>query len=164
MSLSAYADAGFNNESRARSRAGAHMYLSEVDAQPRWNGAVIAITAIMKNGMPSAAKAELGALYEYAKAMVPLRQALIKMGWPQGKPPIQTDNSTADGVINNAIVPKWLKSMDLRLHWLRCREAHDQFRFFWAPSTDNWDNYYTKHFAPIHHESQQHFAGIHPVG
>ena len=87
----------------------------------------------MKNVMPSAAEAELGALYECARAMVPLRQALIEMGWPQGKSPIQTDNSTADGVVNNTIVAKRLKSMDLRLHWLRCRESQGQFRIFWAP-------------------------------
>ena len=165
MELAAHADAGFNNESRARSRAGAHVYLSEGDARPRWNGAVVVIAAIMKNVMSSAAEAELGALYECAKAMVPLRQALIEMGWPQGKSPIQTDNSTADGVINNTIVPKRLKSMDLRLHWLRCREAQGQFRVFWAPGTENWADYYTKHFAAIHHESQRPiFAGIHTGG
>ena len=32
MALAAHAYAGFNNESRSRSRAGAHIYLSEVDA------------------------------------------------------------------------------------------------------------------------------------
>ena len=66
--------------------------------------------------MPSAAEAELGALYECARAMIPLQQALIEMGWPQGKSSIQTDISTADGVVNNTIVPKRLKSIDLRLH------------------------------------------------
>ena len=48
MSLSAHSDAGFNNESRSRSRAGAHIYLSEEDGRPRWNGAVTVIAAIMK--------------------------------------------------------------------------------------------------------------------
>ena len=80
--------------------------------------------------MASAAEAKLGALYECAREMVPLRQALNDMGWPQGKSSIQTDNSTADGVVNNTIVPKRLKSMDMRLHWLRCRDAQDQFRCF----------------------------------
>ena len=165
MSLSAHSDAGFNNESRSRSRAGAHIYLSEEDAKPRFNGAVTVIAAIMKNVMPSAAEAELGALYECARAMVPLRQALIEMGWQQKESPIQTDNSTADGVVNSTIVAKRLKSMDLRFHWLRCREAQKQFRIFWAPGGENWADYYTKHFAPIHHESQrQQFAGILPVG
>ena len=75
MALASHADAGFDNKSRARSRAGAHIYLSEADARPRWNGAVIAIASIMKNVMPSAAEAELGTLYKCARAMIPLRQA-----------------------------------------------------------------------------------------
>ena len=54
----------------------------------------------MKNALTLAAEAELGALFECAKAMVPLHQALCEMGWPQGKSPIQTGNSAADGVVN----------------------------------------------------------------
>ena len=97
--------------------------------------------------------------------MVPLRQALTEMGWPQGKSPIQMDNSAAEGMVNNTIVPKRLKSMDLHLHWLGCREAQGKFHFYWVPGTDNWADYYTKHFAPIHHESQRPlFAGILPAG
>jgi hypothetical protein len=69
----------------------------------------------MKFVMSSAAKAKLDALYTTAKEMVPLRQTLIKMGWPQPCTPIQTDNSTAIGVTNLTIVPCKTKSMDLRL-------------------------------------------------
>ena len=43
--------------------------------------------------MSSAAEAELAALFMTAKEMVPLRQTLIEMGWPQPKSPIQTDSS-----------------------------------------------------------------------
>jgi hypothetical protein len=32
--------------------------------------------------------------------MIPHHQTLIDMGWPQPKSPIQTDNSTAAGVVN----------------------------------------------------------------
>jgi hypothetical protein len=60
----------------------------------------------MKFVMSSAAKAELGALYTTAKKMVPIRQTLIKMGWPQPCSPIQTDNSTAIGITNLTIVPQ----------------------------------------------------------
>jgi hypothetical protein len=52
--------------------------------------------------------------------MVPLRQTLIKMGWPQPRTPIQTGNSTAVGITNLTIVPQKTKSMDLRSWWLRC--------------------------------------------
>ena len=73
------------------------------------------------------------------------------------------DNSTADGVVNLTIVPKKLKSMYLRLYWLRCREAQGQFRFFWAPGGENWGDYYMKHHHPIHHESKRpQYAGILP--
>jgi hypothetical protein len=51
--------------------------------------------------MSSAAKAELGALYLNAKEAIYLQQILEEMGHPQPKTPIQTDNSTAEGVINN---------------------------------------------------------------
>ena len=71
--------------------------------------------------MTSDAEAELAALYITAQKIVPIRQTLIEMGWPQPTTPIQTDNTTAEGVVNNNIVAKSLKSMDLRIHWLRCR-------------------------------------------
>ncbi len=59
--------------------------------------------------MLSAAEAELGALYINLKEAVYIQQILIKMGHPQPKTPIQTDNLTREGVINNKIQPKRTK-------------------------------------------------------
>ena len=73
----------------------------------------------MKPVYSSAVEVELAALLKTAKAMVPLRQALVKMKWLQKVSAIQTDNSTTDGVVNNTIVLRKLKAMDLRLHWLQ---------------------------------------------
>jgi len=81
------------------------------------------------------------------------------MGWPQPPSPIQTDNSTASSVVNNKIVTRKLKAMDLRYHWLRCRQAQNQFRFYWAPGQQNWADYHTKHHPPIYHESHRPFFG-----
>jgi hypothetical protein len=50
--------------------------------------------------MALAAKAESSALYLNAKEFVYLRQILIEMGHPQPQIPIQTDNTTAEGVTN----------------------------------------------------------------
>ena len=55
--------------------------------------------------MSSAAEAEIGALYLNAREAVYLRQILIKMGHPQPPTPIQTDNTTAEGVVNHKIQP-----------------------------------------------------------
>jgi hypothetical protein len=164
MVLAAHSDAGFNNESKGRSRAGAHIFLSEEDPEPRWNGPILTIAQIIKFVMTSAAEAELGALFVTAKELVPIRQTLIEMGWKQPMTPIQTDNTTAAGVVNNTIIPKRSKSMDLRFWWLKCREAQQQFRFYWAPGRNNWGDYSTKHHPPIYHESNRaRCAGIKPT-
>ena len=77
------------------------------------------------------------------------------MGWPQPPTPIQTDNTTAKYVVNNKIFTKKLKSMDLILHWLRCREAQKQFRFYWGKGTNNWGDYHTNQRPPVYHESKR---------
>ena len=155
MILAAHSDAGFHNESKGRSRAGAHIFLSEDDPTPAWNGPILSIAAIIKFVMSSAAEAEMGALYITAKELVPLRQTLIEMGWPQSRTPVQTDNSTAVGVVNKTIVPRKMKSMDLRFWWLRCRESQGQYRYYWDSGPKNWADYHTKHHPPIYHESER---------
>ena len=77
-----------------------------------------------------------------------MRNTLEEMKWPQPKSPIHTDSSAAAGVLNNTIVPRKIKTMDRRLHWLRCREAQDQFRYYWESGSLNWGDYSTKHHPP----------------
>ena len=103
MLLAAHADAGYLNKSKGRSCAGVHIFLSEDTPTLAFNGPVLTIAEIIKFVMSSAAESKLSALFIAAKRMVPLRQTLIKMGWPQAKSPIQTDNSTAVGVTNKTI-------------------------------------------------------------
>jgi hypothetical protein len=109
----------------------------------------------MKFVMSSAAKAKLSTLYTTAKEMVPLHQILIKMDWPQLHTPIQTDNSTAVGIINLTIVWRKTKSMDLCLWWLRCQDSQQQFRYYWDKGSHNWAEYHTKLYAPIYHKANR---------
>ena len=124
MILAAHADEGFLNESRDRSRAGAHIFLSENDSKPKLNGPIFKIAQIIKTVMASAAEAEMEVLFITAKKMIPLRNKLIEMVWPQPQTPIQTDNSTAVGFTKKTIVNKATKSSDMKLWWLRDRESH----------------------------------------
>jgi len=105
--------------------------------------------------MTSAAEVELGALFITTKKVLPIRQTLIEMGWPQPPTPVQTDNTTAVGVVNKTLVSNKLKSMDLRYHWLRCRAAQEQLRFYWDKGSSNWGDYSTKHHPPIYLESKR---------
>ena len=91
--------------------------------------------------MSSAAEAELGALFINAKEAVYIRHILEERGHSQPPPPIQTDNSTANGVVNNIIQPKRMKAMDRRFHWLRDRMNQAQFRFHWRPGPTNLADY-----------------------
>ena len=73
MILAAHSDYGFHNESTGRSRAGAHIFLSEDDPIPWWNGPILSIAQVIKFVMTSAAEDELANLYITAQKMVPMR-------------------------------------------------------------------------------------------
>ena len=103
--------------------------------------------------MSSAAEAELAALYIVAKECVYIRLILEEMGHRQPATPLQTDNATAEGVINRKIQPKRTKAMDMRFHWLRDRETLLQFRIYWRSGTLNLADYFTKHHPASHHRS-----------
>ena len=63
MVLSGHSNAGFNNETKARSRSGAHIFLSEYESIPCWNGPVLTIAQIMRYVVSSAAEAEMTDLF-----------------------------------------------------------------------------------------------------
>jgi hypothetical protein len=53
-----------------------------------------------------AAEAKLGAIFINAKEAVHILNILTKMGHPKPHTPIQMDNTTPEGVINNHVQPK----------------------------------------------------------
>jgi hypothetical protein len=153
MILAIHSDASYLSEPKARSRAGGHFFMAADETIPKNNGAVLNISQVIKAVMSSAAEAELGALFINAKLAVPIRTTLVELGHAQPSTPIQTDNSTAHGVLTNTIIPKATKAMDMRFHWLRCRDAQGQFRYYWRPGPSNRADYWTKHHPASHHVS-----------
>ena len=111
------------------------------------------IAQIIKPVMSSSAEAELAALFIICREAVPARHALEEMGHKQPPTPVQTDNTTAHGVVTNNIARKRLKSMDIRLHWLRCRATQGRFCHFWKPGATNIGDYPSKDHAAIHHRT-----------
>ena len=128
MILSAHSDAAYLNVSRARSRAGDHIMFSENTPVTFLNGTVLTIAQIIKDVMSSATEAKISGLFICAKSMIPLRNTLTEMGWPQPPSPVQCDNYTVTGVANKTMVKKKLKSMDMRLWWLRCHYSQEHFQ------------------------------------
>ena len=115
MILAGQIDASYLYKSNARSRAGGNLFMSNNTAFPPNNGAVLKISKIIKAFMSSASEAELGALLTNCKESNPERQDLGKIGHKQPPTPMQTDNTTAHGLVTNNIARKRLKSMDMRL-------------------------------------------------
>eukprot|EP00804_Cyclotella_cryptica_P029413 CCRYP_013352-RA/>CCRYP_013352-RA protein AED:0.16 eAED:0.24 QI:0/0/0/1/0.2/0.16/6/0/1158 len=163
MILAVHSDASYLSETKACSRAGGHFFLSEDDPSPRNNGAILTLAQIIKPVMSSAAEAELGALYINARETIPQRHLLNELGHPQPPTPIQIDNSTALGVVTNIIQPKRTKAMDMRFHWLRCRENQKQFCTYWRTGTTNLADYVTKHHPAIHHQAVRHIYLLTPT-
>ena len=130
------------------------MFMSSNEDIPN-NRAVLNISQIIRAVMSSAAEAELGALFINAKTAILMRHTLEEMGHPQPQTPIQMDNKTANDLLTNKIVPKALKAMDMRFHWLRCRDARRQFQYYWRPGTQNLADYFTKHHPASHHKASR---------
>jgi hypothetical protein len=153
MKLAIHSDASYLSKPKACSRAGGHMFMAGTEEIPINNGAVLNILHIIKTVMSSAAEAKLGALFINAKTTVSMQCMLEELGHPQPRTPIQTDNLTAHTLLTNKILPKALKAMDMRFHWLRCRSAQDQYIFYWRPGTQNFADYWTQHHPKNHHKS-----------
>ena len=138
MVLAAHSYLGLHNESKGRSWAWYHIFLAKYKPVPRWNVPILTISQVIKHFMSSAAESELGAIFIIAKKLVPMWQNLIDVCWPHPPTSIQTDNSMTAGVVNDTIIALKTKSVDLRLHWLRCRKAQKRFRFYWSPGSNSW--------------------------
>eukprot|EP00957_Ditylum_brightwellii_P145423 11074168-Ditylum_brightwellii.AAC.2 len=71
--------------------------------------------------MASAAKAEIGALFENNKEAAPIWVALQELRPPQPAPPIQVENLTANGVVNSNKRQHKSKAIDMRFYWVQDR-------------------------------------------
>ena len=98
--------------------------------------------------MTSAAEAEIGAMYINAREAVHQRMTLSEMGHPQPRTPMQTDNSEARAVVTKHLQPRRTKAMDMRFHWLQCRDTQGQFRYYWKPDSSFPSRLHTRRAFP----------------
>ena len=155
--LHIHSDGSYLSLPKARSRAGGHYFLSDHCADPskaKQNGAVHVHCSIPKNVMQSAAETEIASTFENAKEALPLRQVLKFLNHPQPPTPIQVDNTTAIGFVNNTLKQKRSKAIDIRFYWLQDRSKQGQFNIYWGPGNYNCGDYYTKKFSAADHQKR----------
>jgi hypothetical protein len=159
MVLAICSDAAYLVLPNARSRAAGHFFLTTLASatssppSPTSNGAVHILCKTLRTVAASASEAEIGALFLNAQDAIPIRTALLEMGHPQPDTgtPLETDNSTADGILKAQVRLKRSKAFDMRYHWLKCRIRQRQFNLYWAPGKSNSADYFSKHHPPAHH-------------
>jgi hypothetical protein len=152
MILNIHSDVGYLNEPEARSRSGGHFLSSKPrNGEQQHNRSLLTLSTILSIVVASAAEAEIGALFLNAKEGVNIRNILKEMGHPQPATPMQTDNTTAHGMLHGTCKQQRRKSIDMRFYWVRDRTQQGQFDIGWGPSAQNLGDYFTKHQPPTHH-------------
>jgi hypothetical protein len=151
MQLKIHSDASYLSEPKAKSRIGGYFYLGNKTNSPNKplsNGPILFHTTVLKHVVSSDVEAEFGALFVNAKEGTVTCTALAEMGHNQDATELKTDNTTADGIINNTVQQKRFKAMDMRFYWVKDRVEQGQFNVGWAPGDTNMGDYFTKHHLP----------------
>jgi hypothetical protein len=155
MQLKNHSDASYLYEPKAKSRIGGYFYLGNITKsrlKPLSNGPMLCHTTVLKHVVSSVSEAEFGALFVNAKDGTVTRTTLAEMGHNQDSTDLKTDNTTADGIINNTVQQKRSKAMDMRFYWVKDRVEQGQFNVGRALGDTNMGDYFTKHYSPAHHK------------
>jgi hypothetical protein len=160
MILAVCSDAAYLVLPNVGSRTAGHFFLTTLPSAtsspptPTSNGAVHVLCKTIRTVAASASEAKTGSLFLYAQEAVPMITALEEMGHaqPSVDTPIETDNSTAHGILHAHVRLKKSKAFDMRYNWLKDRIAQKQFHLYWAPGKLNSALYFSKHHPPAHHK------------
>jgi len=160
MVLAICSDAAYLVLPNARSRAAGHFYLTNLPGatssppRPTPNGTIHMLCKTIRSVAASASEAETAALFLNAQEAVPIITALEEMGHkqpPTGNP-LETDSSTAHGILHAQVRMRKSKAFDMKYHWVKDRVEQKQFNLFWAPGRFNSADYVSKHHPPAHHK------------
>jgi len=127
MILWMHSNASYLTAPQGCSHAAGYSYLSSrphspptaTNPAPPDNGPVHVLCQILRHVVSSAAEAELGALFHNAQDICPIHMALDKLGHPQPATPLQTDNNTTSGIVNDTVKQWRSKAVDMRFYWIR---------------------------------------------
>jgi hypothetical protein len=109
MQLKIHSDASYLSEPKTKYRIGGYFYLgckTNARMKPLSNGPLLCQTTVLKHVVSSVAEAEFGALFVNAKEDTVTSTTLSEIGHNQDATDLTTDNTTADGIINNAVQQK----------------------------------------------------------
>jgi hypothetical protein len=103
--------------SKSSSHAGGYFFLGSIphNGDPiKLNGAIHITCAILKLVAASTAEAKLGALFLSMQEAKVLQLILAELNHPQPQTPIQIDNTSAVGIVNNMIKCQSSQTMEMQ--------------------------------------------------
>ena len=137
VSLDAFADAAFANESGKRSRYGHAIYLS--DCLVCW------LTKPTTAVCLSTAEAEFIAAAEAAKDIIWLRNFLHELGFSQSLPTVlHEDNQACVAMVRNHVVTARNRHFAVKMAWLRQQVATGSIKLQFVASKKNLADLFTK--------------------
>jgi hypothetical protein len=161
MILHIHSDASYLSVLNACSRLGGLFFCGDKTQQEdTLNGSILNVESVIKNVVVSAAESEVGACFQNAQSVAPIRVTLAELGHIQPATPLGTDNSMAFGILNETIKQKRSKEMDMRYHWHTERVCQKKFKVYWRPGRENIGDYHTKHHL-AQHQKDMHGLILH---
>ena len=133
MILNVHSDASYQTASIMRSRGGGYCFLGSLptDNMPiKLNGNIHVISTVIKLVAPSAAEAELGALFLSAQQGKIICLILKEMGHTQPPTPIHIGDRTCVGIHSEQHTKTFkIKSHAWKIFWLLYIDAQNEFSF-----------------------------------
>ena len=160
MTLHIHSDTSFLSEPGAKSIVVGCHYLGTASAdpkksppnQPPLNLTIHAECTTMIIVLASAMKAELGSLFVNCQRGAATRVALLEMGHAQPPTPSVTYSATGYGFVNDNIIQRRSRAIDMRFCWVRDRVRQGRFLVHWMAGEHNLADYFTKHHPTSHHK------------
>ena len=140
---------------KARSRLAGHFFLSDHPDFKRTvtpNGPLLTKCKTIRTIVASAAEAETYGIFHNVQTALLIRFLLEQMGHRQSPTPLKTNNKIAEAFVQQEMRHKKSKSWNIILWWLKNRLVQKHFKIFWNSGTQNWADYFTKHFVPKYHQ------------
>ena len=107
----------------------------------------------MNNVLASADEAKPGALsINWNKSVIP-RNIIQYIGHRQPATLVQTENSSAKGIVNRTAKQRRSKEIYMRYYWIQYQPEQGQLKKYWSKGATYRAYYFTKEHNTYHHQS-----------
>lgn len=116
------------------------------------NPGFLTTTKVIKHIVTSPTEAEVVAIFHTIQALKPLKTIIEKLGHPQEKIIIFTDNNVSKQLSMQECSSIKTRTMLMKYRYTQEQVKQNKMIIQWAPGISNQADYFTKIFDPVHHK------------